>query len=75
MMGDRNCNTTESERGISCTEQYSKEMEVKLHKPRTTSIVCLQQVLALNMRPKGNVCVMGLIKCRTYLLPQRLEGL
>ena len=30
------------ERGISCTEQYSKEIEVKLHKPRTTSIVCLQ---------------------------------
>ncbi len=42
MMGDKNCSTTESERGISCRDVYSKKMDMKLHKPRTTSIVCLQ---------------------------------
>ncbi len=52
MMGDRNCNTTEYERGISCTEQYSKVIEVKLHRPRMTSITCLQQLSAV--KHKGN---------------------
>ena len=42
MIGERNCSTTESDRGMSWMEVYSRNMEVKLHRPRTTSIPQLQ---------------------------------
>lgn len=48
MIGDRNCRTTESERGISCREVYSRKMEAKLHRPRTTSMVCLHKVISIS---------------------------
>lgn len=41
MMGDEDCRTTESGRGMSRKEGYNKKMDVKLHKPRTTTIAYL----------------------------------
>jgi len=68
-MGDRNCDTTESERGISCTEQYSKEIEVKLHRPQMTSITCLQQLSAVNIGTK----VMKVTKTQHLLASPEVE--
>ena len=41
MIGDRNCNTTESDNGISCMDVYNRKIDTKLHSPLNTSILCL----------------------------------
>jgi len=41
MIGDRNCSTTESDNGISCMDVYNRKMDMKLHSPLKTSILCL----------------------------------
>ena len=61
--GDKNCRTIASERGMSCTEVYSKLIDVKLHKPRTTSIALLQITFqSYCSLPDTRTCSMWLYK-------------
>ena len=41
MIGDRNCSTTDSDSGISCMDVYKRKIDMKLHSPLNTSILCL----------------------------------